>query len=86
VPLHERIREFQQQVSTTYDVESKERLTLKNEIERLAKLNSKISEDAVNLTQALKGSNKTQGIWGEMVLETVLEASGLRKGEAYTGA
>jgi DNA recombination protein RmuC len=84
LPLHERIREFQQQVSTTYDVESKERLTLKNEIERLAKLNSKISEDAVNLTQALKGSNKTQGIWGEMVLETVLEASGLRKGEAYT--
>lgn len=84
LPLHERIREFQQQVSTTYDVESKERLTLKNEIERLAKLNSKISEDAVNLTHALKGSNKTQGIWGEMVLETVLEASGLRKGEAYT--
>ena len=84
LPLQERIKEFQQQVSTTYDSESKERLTLKNEIERLAKLNIKIGEDAVNLTKALKGSNKTQGIWGEMVLETVLESSGLRKGEAYT--
>jgi len=82
-PLQEKIREFQTQVATTYDKESKERLTLKNEIERLAALNGKISEDAINLTHALKGSNKTQGIWGEMVLETVLESSGLRRGEEY---
>lgn len=82
-PLQEKIKEFQTQVATTYDKESKERLTLKNEIERLAALNGKISEDAINLTQALKGSNKTQGIWGEMVLETVLESSGLRRGEEY---
>ncbi len=83
LPLHEKIKEFQAQVATTYDKESKERLTLKNEIERLAALNGKMSEDAINLTQALKGSNKTQGIWGEMVLETVLESSGLRRGEEY---
>jgi DNA recombination protein RmuC len=84
LPLQERIREFQQQVSTTYDTESKERLTLKNEIERLARQSNKLSEDAVNLAQVLKGNNKIQGVWGEMVLETVLEAAGLRKGEAYT--
>lgn len=83
LPLQERIKEFQQQVANTYDKDSKERLTLKNEIERLAALNGKISEDAINLTQALKGNNKTQGIWGEMVLETVLESSGLRPGEEY---
>jgi len=83
LPLQEKIKEFQTQVANTYDKESKERLTLKNEIERLAALNGKISEDAINLTQALKGSNKTQGIWGEMVLETVLESSGLRRGEEY---
>lgn len=83
LPLQEKISQFQTQVADTYDKDSKERLTLKNEIERLAALNGKISEDAINLTQALKGSNKTQGIWGEMVLETVLESSGLRRGEEY---
>lgn len=83
LPLHEKIIQFQTQIADTYDKDSKERLTLKNEIERLALLNGKISEDAINLTQALKGSNKTQGIWGEMVLETVLESSGLRRGEEY---
>jgi len=83
LPLQEKITQFQTQVADTYDKDSKERLTLKNEIERLAALNGKISEDAINLTQALKGSNKTQGIWGEMVLETVLESSGLRRGQEY---
>ncbi|MDP3871468.1 MAG: DNA recombination protein RmuC [Methyloversatilis sp.] len=82
-PLNEKIKAFQDQVAQTYDRESKERLTLKNEIERLALLNTRISEDAVNLTQALKGSNKSQGIWGEMVLEKVLESSGLRRGHEY---
>lgn len=82
-PLNEKIKAFQEQVAQTYDRESKERLTLKNEIERLALLNARISEDAVNLTQALKGSNKSQGIWGEMVLEKVLESSGLRRGHEY---
>ena len=83
LPLQEKITQFQVQVADTYDKDSKERLTLKNEIERLAALNGKISEDAINLTQALKGNNKTQGIWGEMVLEKVLESSGLRRGEEY---
>ncbi len=82
-PLNEKIKAFQDQVAQTYDKESKERLTLKNEIERLAALNVRISDDAVNLTQALKGSNKSQGIWGEMVLEKVLESSGLRRGHEY---
>ncbi len=83
-PLQERIKDFEKQVATTYDNDSKDRLTLKLEMERLAKLNTQMSQDAVNLTQALKGSNKTQGVWGEMALENVLESSGLRKGEAYT--
>ncbi len=82
-PLQEKIMEFQSQVAATYDKDSKERLTLKNVIENLASLNTKMSADAVNLTEALKGSNKTQGIWGEMVLENVLESSGLRRGEEY---
>jgi DNA recombination protein RmuC len=82
-PLHIRIKEFQQQVANTYDVDSKERLTLKTEIERLALLNAQVSTDAHNLTNALKGSVKTQGNWGEMLLEQVLELSGLRKGEQY---
>jgi len=82
-PLQERIKDFQKQVSDTHLADSKERLTLKTEIERLATLNHQISTDAVNLTQALKGSSKAQGIWGEMVLENLLEASGLRKGQDY---
>ncbi|MDR2839339.1 MAG: DNA recombination protein RmuC [Azonexus sp.] len=82
-PLNEKIKVFQEQVAQTYDKDSKERLTLKNEIERLATLNTKISADAINLTQALKGSNKAQGIWGEMVLERVLESSGLTRGREY---
>lgn len=83
-PLNEKIKSFQEQVAQTYDKDSKERLTLKNEIERLAILNTQMSSDAVSLTQALKGSNKAQGIWGEMVLERVLETSGLTKGREYT--
>lgn len=82
-PLQERIKEFQLQVANTYDVDSKERLTLKGEIEHLARLNVQVSTDAHNLTTALKGSSKTQGIWGEMLLDQVLELSGLRKGEHY---
>lgn len=82
-PLQERIKEFQQQVASTYDVDSKERLTLQTEIQRLAQLNVQVSTDAHNLTNALKGSSKSQGNWGEMLLEHVLELSGLRKGEQY---
>ena len=82
-PLKEKIRDFQNKVEEVYTNESKERHTLKTEIERLAQLNTQISEDAVNLTRALKGDSKAQGIWGERVLESVLESSGLRKGQEY---
>jgi len=81
-PLQEKIKAFQDQVAQTYDKDSKERLTLKNEIERLAALNNKISEDAVNLTQALKGSNKTQGIWGEWCSKTCSSLQGCAKGRS----
>lgn len=66
-----------------YTNESKERHTLKTEIERLAQLNTQISEDAINLTRALEGDSKAQGVWGERVLESVLESAGLRKGQEY---
>lgn len=79
-PLQVQISEFKKQVAQTYDAENQERAVLKNEIRSLKELNQKISQDAINLTNALKGKNKQQGIWGEMVLEHVLEASGLRKG------
>lgn len=79
-PLHTQISEFKKQVADVYDKESSDRAVLKNEINSLKELNKKISEDAINLTNALKGESKKQGVWGEMVLEHVLEASGLRKG------
>lgn len=79
-PLQTQITEFKKQVADTYNSESQDRAVLKNEINSLKELNLKISKDAINLTKALKGDSKTQGVWGEMVLENVLEASGLRKG------
>ncbi len=79
-PLQTQISEFKKQVADTYNAESQDRAVLKNEINSLKELNEKISKDAINLTNALKGENKQQGVWGEMVLEHVLEASGLRKG------
>lgn len=82
-PLGERLKEFQTKVEETYDKESKQRFSLQTEIAKLLVLNNKISEDAENLTNALKGDSKTQGNWGELVLERVLEASGLRKGLEY---
>lgn len=82
-PLREQIGEFKKQVSDAYGTESKERAVLKAEIDRLAKLNERIGEDALNLTRALKGQSKTQGNWGEMILARVLEASGLEAGREY---
>ncbi|WP_294957715.1 DNA recombination protein RmuC [Sulfurovum sp.] len=79
-PLQTQIEQFKKQVSDTYNTESQDRAVLKNEIRSLKELNEKISKDAINLTNALKGESKQQGVWGEMVLEHVLEASGLRKG------
>lgn len=82
-PLSGQIKDFQKRVEETYDKESKDRFSLVKEIKSLQELNSRISEDAVNLTNALKGESKTQGTWGELKLEKILEASGLVKGREY---
>jgi len=82
-PLSEKIKDFEKRVEETYDRESKERFSLAKEVRDLQTLNVRISQDAVNLTNALKGENKTQGTWGEVILERVLEKSGLEKGREY---
>lgn len=82
-PLRDKIKDFQDKVEKTYSVESAERNTLKGEIKKLVELNHKISEDANNLALALKGDSKKQGNWGEIILENVLERSGLEKGREY---
>jgi DNA recombination protein RmuC len=82
-PLQQQVSEFRKRIEQVHTDETKEMATLLHEIRTLKELNQRISEDAVNLTRALKGESKQQGIWGEMVLERVLEASGLREGEEY---
>lgn len=82
-PLDENIREFKKTVAETYDRESKERFSLGEKVKELAELNQLMSEETRNLTRALKGESKTQGDWGEMILETILEKSGLRRDEEY---
>ncbi len=82
-PLNRQIEEFKKRVDDIYDKESKERSMLFAEIKVLRELNERIGKDAINLTNALKGQAKSQGIWGEMILEKVLESSGLRKGVEY---
>lgn len=76
-PLNEKIKDFQKKVEDTHVEESKLRFSLKTEIERLYNLNQQLSKDAINLTNAIKGESKTQGNWGEMILESILEKSGL---------
>jgi DNA recombination protein RmuC len=82
-PLQTKLSEFKEQVNTSYGNEARERFALKSEIERLASLNLRMSDETRSLTQALKGDSKVQGNWGELVLESILESSGLRKGEEY---
>ncbi len=82
-PLGENIQQFQKQVQEVYEKESKERFSLGNEVKQLRELNQTISQEAKNLTDALKGQAKTQGNWGEMILESILEKSGLVKGREY---
>jgi len=82
-PLDENIKEFKKKVEETYDKESKQRFSLEEKIKELVELNQQISEEAHNLTHALKGSSKTQGDWGEMILETILENSGLEKNREF---
>jgi DNA recombination protein RmuC len=82
-PMREQLMDFKKKVEDVYDKESKDRVSLLNEIIHLKTLNERISGDAVNLTNALKGQSKTRGSWGEMILERVLEESGLQKGREY---
>lgn len=82
-PLAKNIDEFKTKVQDVYEKEAKERFSLGEEVKRLAEQSNKISQDAINLTNALKGEAKTQGNWGEMILESILEKSGLRKDEEY---
>jgi len=82
-PLQTKLSEFKEQVNNSYGNEARERFALKSEIERLANLNLRMSDETRSLTQALKGDSKVQGNWGELVLESILESSGLRKGEEY---
>ena len=82
-PLNEKIKDFGERVEKIYKSESEERITLKTEIKHLVELNKQISQEANNLAVALKGDNKKQGNWGEVMLEQLLERSGLSKGREY---
>ena len=82
-PLREQLGEFKQRIETVYDNENKDRISLREEIISLRRDTAQMNQEALNLTRALKGDKKTQGNWGEMILETVLERSGLRKGIEY---
>lgn len=81
-PLKERIQLFEKRVEESYQQEARERFSLGKELERLQQLNQRLSDEATNLTRALKGQ-KTQGNWGELILERVLEHAGLEKGREY---
>ncbi|WP_280368587.1 DNA recombination protein RmuC [Pseudomonas sp. BN411] len=81
-PLKERIQAFEKRVEESYQQEARERFSLGKELERLQQLNQRLGDEATNLTRALKGQ-KTQGNWGELVLERVLEHAGLEKGREY---
>ena len=82
-PLKEKIQLFEKKVDETYDKELRDKISLKEEVRKLTELNARVSEEASNLTKALKGDVKKQGNWGEIILERVLERSGLTKGQEY---
>lgn len=82
-PLKNDLGIFKRKVEETYDKESKERFSLGKEIERLVVMTQQVSTEANNLASALKGNSKIQGNWGEMILESLLENSGLIKGREY---
>ncbi|SFT80599.1 DNA recombination protein RmuC [Pseudomonas marincola] len=81
-PLKERIQAFEKRVEESYQTEARERFSLGKELERLQQLNQRLGDEATNLTRALQGQ-KTQGNWGELILERVLEHAGLEKGREY---
>ena len=82
-PLKEQLGDFKKRIEHVYEHETRDRVTLREEISQLRQDTQKMNQEALNLTRALKGDNKTQGNWGEMILEKVLEESGLRKGIEY---
>lgn len=82
-PLGKNITEFKSKVEEVYQKESEQRFSLGERVKELSELNRKISEEANNLTRALKSESKTQGGWGEMILENILERSGLAKDREY---
>ena len=82
-PLKEKIEKFENRVDQTHKENVRENQSLKEQLALLQKLNQTIGEEARNLTTALKGQTKTQGTWGELILEKVLEKSGLNKGREY---
>ncbi len=82
-PLKERIVSFEKKVDETYDKELRDRISLREEVKKLTELNTRVSVEANNLTKALKGDVKKQGNWGEIILERVLERSGLVRGQEY---
>ena len=82
-PLHLQLKDFRAKIEDVHEKQLKDRATLQAELEQIKQLNRQLSEDAENLAKALKGDKKLQGNWGEMVLEQILEHSGLRKGHEY---
>ncbi|MEX0609936.1 MAG: DNA recombination protein RmuC [Balneolaceae bacterium] len=82
-PLGEKLEAFKKKVEDTYNDENRQRATLKEQIKQMGELNQRMSEDAKNLTRALKGDSKQQGNWGEVILQRILEKSGLVKGREY---
>jgi len=82
-PLRERIEGFQKRVNEIYSDDTKGRSELTAQVRQLMELNARMSQETTNLTKALKGQSQVQGAWGEMILERILEGSGLRKGEEY---
>jgi DNA recombination protein RmuC len=82
-PFKEQLKNFEDRVERTYNEGSKERFSLRTELKNLMEANQKLNEEAKNLSQALKGESKTQGDWGEMILENILEGSGLRENHEY---
>jgi len=82
-PMKEQFNNFKKQINDVYINEAKDRSALQAEIKSIKEINEQMSKDAKNLTNALKGESKTQGVWGEMILESVLENSGLKLGEQY---
>lgn len=82
-PLGDKINEFQKRINDIHHADTQSRSSLLEQIKTLSELNKQMSHDADNLTKALKGDSKTQGTWGEFILESVLEKSGLVKGDQY---